>query len=483
MSEPSLKKNFVLSTIYQVLLLIVPFITAPYVSRVLTADGIGIYSFTNSIQMYFVMFAALGTVSYGAREIARNRNDKVERSRLFWEIELLTVLTTVLCLIAYGLFILITNDYKLYYLILAINLLAVMLDVSWFYTGIEQLKYTVGPNGIFKIIGVVLIFIFVRTKDDLAIYILIMTMVTFLGNATMWVFLPKYILRIQIKDLSIKKHFKETLVYFVPTIATSIYTILDKTLIGLITTDTSENGYYEQATKIVNMAKSLTFTALNTLLGARISFLFAENRIDEIKDRIKASVDYILFMGVGICLGIIGVAPRFVPVFFGDGYEPVINLLYWLSPIILIIGISNCLGAQYYNPAGLRALSAKFIIVGSIVNLVLNLCLIPIFRSTGAVIATLTAEMVISIFYMHYCKGFLHIKTILNLGWKKVIAGFVMLLIIRVFSKLIQDDLLACCVEIFVGLCVYCLLLALLKDSFIKVGLNMIRDRKTKIRG
>ena len=483
MAEPSLKKNFVLSTIYQVLLLIVPFITAPYVSRVLTAEGIGIFSFTNSIQMYFAMFAALGTVSYGAREIARNRNDKQIRSLLFWEIELLTVITTVICIIAYGVFIAVTNEYKIYYIILALNLGAIMLDVSWFYTGIEQLIYTVGPNALFKLIGVISIYKLVKTKDDLAVYFFIMAMVTFLGNATMWLFLPKYISKVRFKDISLKKHFKETFVYFVPTIATSIYTILDKTLIGLITTDTSENGYYEQATKVVNMAKSLTFTALNTLLGARISFLFAENRIDEIKDRIKTSIDYILFMGVGVCLGIIGIAPRFVPLFFGEGYEPVINLLYCLSPIILIIGISNCLGSQYYNPAGLRALSAKFIIVGSVVNLIMNLLLIPLFRSKGAVIATLVAEMVITILYMHYCNGFLHLRTILVLGWKKIIAGVSMFLAIRILSQFIHNNLLACCLQVIMGLCIYCLILFLLKDSFISVGVNMFREKNNRIRG
>ena len=208
-----------------------------------------------------------------------------------------------------------------------------------------------------------------------------MALVALLGNVAMWFYLPGFIGRVSWRTLKVRQHCKETLIYFIPTIAASVYTVLDKTLIGLITTDTSENGYYEQATKITNMAKSVTFASLNTLLGSRISLLFAEGRIEEVKSRINFSIDYILFTGVGIWLGIVGVAPRFVPVFFGEGYEPVISLLYCLSPIILIIGVSNCLGAQYYNPAGLRALSAKFIIVGSVINLLLNLILIQIGRA------------------------------------------------------------------------------------------------------
>lgn len=481
MSEPSLKKNFILSTVYHILLVIMPFITAPYVSRVLTADGIGIYSFTYSVQMYFSMFAALGTVSYGSREIARNRHVKEERSLLFWEIELLTVITTSLCIALWCAFIAITNMYRVYYLILTLNLVATMFDISWFYTGMEEFKYTVVPNGIFKIIGVVSIFIFVKTKEDINAYILIMALVALLGNITMWCYLPRFIGRVRWRSLKVKRHCRETLIYFIPTIATSVYTVLDKTLIGLITTDTSENGYYEQATKITNMAKSLTFASLNTLLGSRISLLFAENKIEEIKGRINFSIDYILFTGVGIWLGIVGVAPRFVPLFFGGGYEPVISLLYYLSPIVLIIGVSNCLGAQYYNPAGLRALSAKFIIVGSIINLILNLILIPRFKSYGAIIASIVAEMIITFQYMYFCNGFLHYKTIILQGWKKLVSGIAMLCIVRWVDELISINVVAVWVEIAVGVITYCATLLLLKDSFVvKVG-KAVMSRFKKI--
>lgn len=475
MNEPSLKKNFALSTLYQILFFIAPFITAPYVSRVLTADGIGIYSFTNSIQMYFSMFAALGTVSYGTREIARTRNDKKKRSILFWEIELLTIITSCACLSIYGVFLVLTKNYKIYFLILGMNIVAVMLDISWFFTGIEQLKYTVGPNAAFKILGVVAVFLFVKTKNNLTMYIFIMSMVTLLSNLTMWAYLPKFIYRVSADELKIRKHFRETLVYFIPTIATSIYTILDKTLIGLITAETNENGYYEQATKIVNMAKSLTFVSLNTILGARISFLFAEEKHDEIKKRIEKSIDYILFMGIGICLGIVGVAPRFVPAFFGKGYSPVIQLLYLFSPIIIIIGISNCLGSQYYNPVGLRALSAKFIITGSVVNLILNVILIPMMKSKGAVFATLAAETVITVLYLRFCNGFLNYKAILQYGWKKLIAGVIMFIGIRSIDRNIANNIYASIIEIVFGLFIYIISLWLLQDSFWKYGIQLVK--------
>ena len=182
-------------------------------------------------------------------------------------------------------------------------------------------------------------------------------------------------------------------------------------------------------------------------------------------------------MGVGICLGIIGVAPRFVPAFFGDGYTPVIQLLYLFSPIIVIIGVSNCLGSQYYNPAGLRALSAKFIITGSIVNLMLNLILIPMMKSKGAVFATLAAETVITVLYLRFCNGYLSYKAILIHGWKKLIAGVVMFLAIRGIDSLISNDIYASMIEIGFGLLIYIIVLYLLHDSFMNYGIQLVKGR------
>lgn len=477
MKEVSLKKNVVLSTMYQILLLIAPLLTAPYVSRILGADGIGIYSYTQSIVLYFTMFAALGTASYGTREIALVRNDKEKRSKIFWEIEILSVITSSICIAIWICLIIFNQSYKIYFLILTLSIINTMLDISWFYAGMEQFKYTIRQNAIFKILSIISIFIFVKEKNDLTIYILIVTLSTLLGTASMWIYLPKYIKKVSLKKIKLKKHFKETLVYFIPTIATSIYTVLDKTLIGLITKDNNENGYYEQATKIINICKSLTFTALNTVLGSRISYLYAQKKYDEIKERINQSMDYILFIGIGIMFGLIGVSSRFVPLFFGDGYEEVILVLKFMSPLIVIIGISNCLGSQYFTPAGLRKKSAQYIIVGSLINLIFNLILIPKLKSYGAVIASILAELVITILYVTNSQKIIGFKEILLTLYKKVIAGLMMLIVILFFDKFIISNVIALIVEFVLGLFTYLAVLKILNDSFI----NFILAKMKKI--
>ena len=463
----SIKFNIILNTLYQILTLVTPLITAPYISRVIGADGIGIYSFTNSIQMYFAMFAALGTASYGAREISMNRNDVVKRSKLFWEIELLTVLTTLFCVIGWGIWIYFNKQYVLLYSILTISLFSVMADVSWFYVGLEQFKYIVFQNAIFKFVGIVAIFAFVKTQNDLCFYVFSMVATVFLSNLSMWVYLPKFLMKVNFRELNILRHFKETIIYFIPTIATSIYTILDKTLIGIYSINGLENGYYEQTTKIINMCKTLVFASVNTVLGSRIAYLFAENKTDEIKKKIEDSMDFILFSGIGIAFGLYGVAEVFVPWFFGAGYEKVIVLLQLMCPIIVIIGISNCLGAQYYTPAGFRAVSARFLIVGAVVNLILNLCFIPSLGSIGAVIASLIAESVITILYVKYSDCFMSIGFILGSTWKRIVAGILMLLALDKVVLVSLVPLFQMLLKITFGSIVYLVVLAILKDCML----------------
>ena len=466
-TEPSLKKNIAISTVYQLLLIILPLITAPYIARVLGPDQSGIYDFTTSIQTYFSMFAALGTATYGAREIARVRNDITRRSVLFWEIELMTVMTSTACIVVWFVFIALTTRYRIYYLVLTMGILSTMFDISWFFAGMEQFKYTISKNAICKLAGVALMFIFVREQDDLLIYVIIMTASTMLGNISMWLYVPRFIEKVDFKKLTFRRHFHETLIYFIPSIATSVYTVLDRTLIHVITQNKAENGYYHYTMQIINMMKALTFSSLNMVLGSRIAYLFAEEKYDEIKGRIRDSINYILFMGLGICFGLIGVAPRFIPIFLGPGYDRAITMLTLMSPIVVIIGISNCLGSQYYTPSGNRRLSARFIIIGALVNLILNLILIPRFWGYGAIVASLIAETVITVLYFRFCQGYLTMHTLFAEGWKKLAAGIIMLAVIRAVDSFIAPDLIALALEVLLGFSVYCLAIAVLRDTFL----------------
>lgn len=483
-TKPSIKRNFIYKLLYEILAIATPLITAPYVSRVLGADGVGIYSYSQSCISYFTMFAVLGTNTYGTREIARCRSDKKLYSKTFWEIELLTVLTSTICIVAWVAIIFCSTAYRPYFLALLPMLFASMFDISWFYTGQERVGYTVFWNAVCKIVGVAAIFAFVKTREDLVAYILLNAVILMLGNLSMWMFLPKFLVKVNIQSLQITNHFKEILIYFIPTIATSIYTVLDKTLIGLITNDSYQNGYYEQATKIINIAKTASFVALNSVMGARLSYLFAENRIEEAKSKIKTAMEIILFFTIGAMFGIIGVAKSFVPIFFGNGYEPVVGLLHLMSPLVVIIGISNCIGSQYYTPVGKTKIASFYMIAGSVVNLCLNLLLIPHFGAKGAVVGSIGAELVITILFVRFDDMYVTWKFIALSAYKKIAAGILMLAIIVLLKKVAyvsSAGLLL--VQIVTGVLSYFAILIILRDNtalyISKTAMNLVK-RKLK---
>ncbi|MBQ0165618.1 MAG: flippase [Treponema sp.] len=480
--QPSLQKNFILSTLYEILCVIAPFITAPYAARVLGPANTGIYSYTHSYVMYFTLIASLGTAQYGKREISRTRDDRKLCSKLFWEIELLSIVTSCVALLGWGIFVFFATQYKLYFIILTLFILAKMFDITWFFTGQEQFKYTVTRNTIVKITGIVCLYTFVKTPEDLWIYFLFHAGVDFLGSLSMWISLPRFLVPVDRKTLTIRPHFKETLVYFIPTVATSIYTILDKTLIGLITHEETENGFYEQATKIIHVVRAFAFSAVNSVLGARTSYLFEQKKTDEIKDKIHNSIDFILFMSIGCCLGLVGIASNFVPLFYGPGYEPVILIMQLLSPILIITGISTNLNDLYFTPGGYKKKSAIYVITGAITNLICNLLFIPRLNALGAVIGTLIAESVIMLLYLFNCNRFLTVRHILQAAWKKIIAGLVMLLFLCVVKRQIHNALLLLLVQIGGGASLYICVLLLLKDKlpYTLISKIMLKLKKKK---
>lgn len=480
MKKPNLQTNVVFSTIYQVLIMITPLITAPYTARILGAEGVGINSYTNSVQTYFLLIAALGTQTYGTREIAMNRDDFQRRSQLFWEIWLLKVVATAICLLGWVAVVAFGGENQIYYAILSVNLLASLLDISWFFAGMERFDYIVSINTAIKILTVIAIFVFVKAPTHLVRFMGIFAVGTLLGNLSTWLFLHKYIGLPERKKLCVLRHLKNALVYFVPTIATSVYTVMDKTLVGLITQNNAQNGYYEQATKIINLAKSVSFLAINSVLTSRMSYLYAEQKHDEIQQQKIFSMEYITFMCVGMSFGIWAVARQFVAAFFGPEYELVTPLLQILSPIILIIGISNCIATHYFTPVGMQRRNSTFLIAGATLNLALNMALIPSLGAWGAAAASVMAELLITMLYIIYGRAFVTSVELWKFLWKKLVAAVVMVVIICLVDRLFDNPVIATICEVATGAAVYCAVLLILRDRSLAIVMSIVKKKLLK---
>lgn len=465
--KPDVKLNVIYDTLYRILTTVTPFVTAPYVARVIGVEGIGVQSYTQSIQSYFIMFASLGTAVYGSREIARNRDDETARSKLFWELEIMCIITTSFCFLLWIPLVISSEQYGKIYLVLSLGVIGTALDISWFYTGLEKFRSIVVRNTVVKIVEIVLLFTLVKSSEDLLIYISISAVTSFICFLSYWCGLGKLVKRVPVRTLRIFRHFKGTLIFFLPSIASSIYLLLDKPLLKWITNDNAEIGYYQQAQKFIDVLKSIVFSSINSVVGVRMSALYAKNEGDEIKRKFAISMNYILFMGFGCAFGISAVAGRLVDIFYGPGYEGVVPLIYLFSPIVIIIGVSNCIEMQYFTPCGRRAESIRYLVVGAVTNLLLNMLLIPFFKAEGATVATLVAETVITTQYLHNSRGFITIADIWRSGYKKLIAGAIMFFIVRLVGMISINDILILIFQVCAGVVVYVSLLLLMKDEWL----------------
>lgn len=465
---PSIRFNYIYNLTYQILTVVASFITTPYISRVIGPEGIGVQSYTNSVVQYFAIVAALGTASYGQREIARHRDDPQMRSRLFWEIEALCALTTSFCLVIWIGVIIFSKEYAPFYLVLTMNLIAVAFDVSWFFGGLERYEMIGTRNIVIKLAGIACLFFFIKEKEDLLLYVALLAGITLAGNVSMWHRMKPFLVRVDIRSLQIRRHLRETLIYFIPTVATSIYTILDKTMLGWFTgSSKSQNGYYEYSTAIINMGK-IVIVSFNSVMSSRMSYLFAKEKPKEIRDMLASSLNFVLLISIPIMMGLAGIAAGFIPWFLGDAYQPVIPLLYVCCPLILIVGLSDCIGSQILTPGGKRAQSGKVIVAGAAVNATLNMILIPLFQASGAAIASVIAETVITGAYLWLGRNYIRPAMIWRLGWKRLLAAALMLLFVARLGNRMNPAPLTTALQVVLGAVVYFVLLLLFNDEFLR---------------
>lgn len=468
MSKKSIKRNYIYNVMYQILAILIPVITTPYLSRVLGAENIGIYSFTLSITTYFILFGSLGVAMYGQREIAYAQDDIEQRSKTFFEIFIMKCITLFLCLIIFYVTFCINGEYQFYYKILILEIVANIIDISWLFQGLEEFKKTVVRNTIVKIVSVICIFLLVKTQDDLYKYFIIYVLSTFLGNISLWLYLPKFIKKQKIKELNIVRHIKPTVLLFIPQMATQIYTVLDKTMIGVIVSDKSEVGYYEQAQKIIKMLMTIA-TSLGTVMMPRIAATYAKGDNKKIKEYMKQSFSFIMMITLPMMFGIINIAHDFVPIFYGEGYDKVIPLLCIISPIIVLIGLSNVTGTQYLLPTKQQNKYTISVIVGAIVNFILNFALINNFQSIGASIATVIAEFSITVIQFILIRKTFKISEVLKIVFKYIIASIIMFIIGLIINMIINNinGIASIVIQCFVSATVYFSVLIILKDKFI----------------
>lgn len=459
-------KNYIYNMSYQVLVLIVPLITMPYISRVLGPSGVGIYSYTNSLISYFVLFSNLGITLYGNRQIAFLQKNKEKRSRVFFEICTLKLVATSISFIFLVIFLLIYRRYTVLILAQSLILFANAFDVSWYFMGMEDFKKTVLRNIIVKILSLFLIFGLVHSKNDLLTYILILGGSALTGNILLLPFLSKQIDFSEFKNLKIIKHFHPAILLFLPQLATQIYLVLNKIMLGNMDSIDAV-GFFSSSDNIIRLSLTIV-SSLSAVLMPRIASLIAEGKNKSVEKYMERSFEFIMFLSFPLMLGLMAIAHKFIPLFLGGSFKIVSKLVILESPVIILISLSIAITNQYLIPAKKNAEYIISTIIGAVANLVINIILIPKMGVFGAVIATNISELLVMIFLIYSIRNVFSFDKKVYLNYLKYItSGLVMYFIVVWINNNTPSSFVFVFLEALTGLVLYIVILLVMKVNIV----------------
>lgn len=433
-SNSNLKINAIFNAIYQVLILVVPLITTPYISTIFASDIIGSYSYGFSLVQYFTLVANFGFTFYGTTIIAKYRNDKVEENKKFWGLMYCKV---ILDTIVIGLFFIILYSGALYngsfplndnsiYLIFSLDIFASLLDTTFLFQGKEKFVNLCIRNLIVKIVSTICIFIFIKSEADYWIYVLILSCSYFFSGFITLINTPFMVskpVRVPLRDL--KEHFKQSFVLFLPSLAQTIYTVASKSILGAIQGDSFQSGYYEQANKVIDIIVSVV-NSINIIMMARFSYLYATHQEEEIKKKTAKTMQLYCVIALPCFFGVLAINDYFTLGFLGSNYKGSIILIYILAIKILITPISSIIGAIYYIPRNLFVKRTIYLGSGAIFNLLINTLLVYFLSSIGASIGIVLTEILVSFLYVWGSRKDIDYSAFFKDIWRTLIASLVM---------------------------------------------------------
>ena len=388
------KQNFLYNIAYQILILILPLITAPYLSRVVGSDGIGVYSYTQAFAHYFVIIAMLGVNNYGNREIARVCDDDDQRSTTFWEIYMIQLGLSIIMSSLYILYLLICQpENSLIYGLQLLYVVSATFDINWYFFGVQKFKLTVIRNALIKALTTVCIFIFVKDNKDLWLYTGIIAGGTFLSNLAVWPFLLHEVKFKKICWKNVVGRIRPDIILFIPVIAVSLYNVMDKLMLGWFC-PYSEVGFYTYALRIVEVPVAV-IVALGTVMMPHVSNLMARGKDKECAKLFDKAMCFVLFMSLAFAFGMANLAPIFSDWYYGEDFARCGLFMIWLTPMIVFKCWANLIRTQYIIPKSYDRVFILSVTAGAVCNLILNIILIPKLQGFGAIIGTLAAEFTV----------------------------------------------------------------------------------------
>ena len=465
-------KNYLYNLSYQILTIILPIITVPYVTRIFTSEDLGSYGFYYSIVSYFSLFAMLGIGLYGTKQIAAAS----DVSSTFWNIYAIQLIASLISIFVYVILILcIPTMSEIIPLILFISLFSKIIDISWLFAGKEDFKKITLRNTVVKVVGVISIFTFIKNSEDLYLYILLIVVFDFLGQVVMWVPAKKFIKRPSFNMKIMKKNLHPIVLLFLPQVAISLYVVLDRTLLGLLGSY-SDVGIYEQGQKLTSIIYKIV-SSLGVVMLPRVANLLSERRDKEAQNMVKFSFILYNLIIFPMMFGLIAVNEVFVELFLGKDFQDVKYVLYITTINIMLVGWTNILGHQVLV---VRNKNKEFMLsttIPAFVSVAVNIAVIPLFGYIGASITAVIVEFLAFTIQWYYSRNIINKKLLFNKDLAKIICSSLVMFGAVMTCKMILglDGIIGLIIYIAVGGISYLGMLFLLKTVNIREMKAMLK--------
>lgn len=464
----SVKYNFIMNAILTVSSFIFPLITFPYATRVLGVDFYGNVSFGQSVLSYFILISSLGIPTYGIRACAKVRDDDVKLSQTVKELLYINLIATI---VSYVLFFISLFSVSKFYQnkeILLINSFSIILNtigVQWLFSALEQYSYITFRNILFKIISIVLMFIFVKGPNDYQVYAFICVVSGSASNILNYFYMWKFVDFKKTGKCNFKPHLKPIFIFFASSAAINVFTSLDSTMLGFLTND-RQVGLYTASIRLKNVLVGLV-KSLGTVLLPRMSYYIEKGEKEQYTNLLSKSFNFILVISIPLTLFFILFAKDCLIFISGSEYADAALSMQLIMPTIICIGFSSTIESQIMIPYLKENVVCFAVWVSAIMDFILNLFLIPKFGAAGASFATLIAEATSMSIQFYYARDEI-LPALKKVKVVKIIGATVitMLLVYFISSLNISNLFVSLCVNAISFFGAYFVFLLVFKEKF-----------------
>ncbi|EOP34970.1 MULTISPECIES: oligosaccharide flippase family protein [Bacillus cereus group] len=455
--------DFLYNALYQLFIIITPILTMPFLSRVLGVRALGINSYTFSVVQILSVLAFLGIGQLGIRNIAKNRESQNKVNETFWGLWLIQFLAGIVVIGIYIFYILNVNEeYSMYFLLQLPFLLGVIFDISWFYIGIERIKQVVLRNMLIKSVSIILIFILIRSENDLWKYMLIMSLGALLGNVVFWIGISKYVTKFSFNRKYLQDNFKAALLLLIPQLAIQVYITFDKTILGMIA-GPIELSYYDQSQKISRIILAV-ITSLSMVLLPRLANMAVNAQNEILHKYLKKSLDYTIVLSLLFCNIVMLNSYEFVPWFFGKDFIPMSPLMFWVSLIIIFIPIGGVFANQYALAFEKDKQYVLPLVLGAIISLTLNIIFIPRYGAIGATIVIVVVEFMVCFFRIYLIRKYLDLKFMFQGVYTYFLSASITFIAVYFIPKMFVNDFINMTIKSLIIVTVYIIIIFVLPN-------------------